>query len=306
MIAALLLLAAAPAQIVTEADGSRTLIVDTLVAAPPATVWRAVTTAEGWRGWAATQAWSNPPDADRIETSYDPAARPGGASNIVQRFVARLPGRLLVFRTEKTPADFPNADAFKRVTQFLELIPEGAGTRVRLSGAGYPAGSAGDTLLGFFADGNRETLDKLAAYVAGKPGAELAPLGFLVGHCWRATLANGGVDTHCFVAERDSVHDRHQVVAGGKPVYGGETLYSWDSRVQAIRFVYTTSGGWMAGNVRPTDDGLDFGTTDFVATDGKRVPITVRWKRVGENAYDAIENDVDAGKSAPRRYARID
>jgi len=304
MIAAFALLATAPAQIATQADGSRTLVVETVVAAPPEVVWRAVTTVEGWRGWAATQAWSVAGDPRLIETSYDPAARPGGANNIQQRFIAELPNRLVVFRTEKTPAGFPNADAFRRVTQFLELVPEAAGTRIRLSGAGYPAGAAGDALLGFFADGNRQTMDKLAAYLAGTPTPALAPLSFLLGHCWRGTLANGGVDTHCFTLAADGIHDRHQVLMGGKAVYGGETLYRSDAGT--IRFVYTTADGSMAGSVRQDAEGLDFGTSEFVTTGGQRIPITARWKRVGENAYEAVDNDVDSSRGAPRRYVRVE
>jgi hypothetical protein len=45
----------------------------------------------------------------------------------------------------------------------VELEPAGSGTRVRLSGIGYPAGAAGDALLGFFREGNRSTLEQLRA-----------------------------------------------------------------------------------------------------------------------------------------------
>jgi hypothetical protein len=147
----------------------------------------------------------------------------------------------------------------------------------------------------------------LAALVLpGDVPAPLAPLGFLVGHCWRGTVQGGGVDTHCFTLAVDGVHDRHQVVAGGQTVYSGETLYSWDAAAQAIRFVYKSPDGVMAGNVHAVADGLDFGTADFVSNDGKHLPITVHWKRVGDSAYEAIDNDVAAGAAAPRRYTRID
>jgi hypothetical protein len=54
------------------------------------------------------------------------------------------------------------------VTSLVELEQACGGTRVRLSGIGYPAGSAGDTLLGFFREGNRTSLEQLRArFVSG-------------------------------------------------------------------------------------------------------------------------------------------
>ncbi|MEI9853090.1 MAG: SRPBCC domain-containing protein [Sphingomonas sp.] len=154
-------LPAAAQEIRIERDGSRTLVHETLVPAAPAAVWEAIATAEGWRGWAAPLAWTAPEDPDLLETSYDRAASPGDAGNIQQRMIARLPGRLLVFRTVRTPAGFPHAQAYRGVTSFFELSPEGAGTRVRLTGVNYPAGAEGDALLGFFVEGNRIALDQL-------------------------------------------------------------------------------------------------------------------------------------------------
>lgn len=149
-------------------------------------------------------------------------------------------------------------------------------------------------------------LTLIALALPAETPAALAPLGFLVGHCWRGTVQGAGVDTHCFTLAEDGVHDRHQVVAGGRAVYSGETLYAWDSAAQAIRFTYTTSDGVMRGTVHAIPEGLDFGTSDFVFADGKRVSITARWKRVGESAYETADNDIDAGKGAPRHYSRID
>ncbi len=170
-------LPAAAQEIRIERDGSRTLVHETLVPAAPAAVWEAIATAEGWRGWAAPLAWTAPADPDLIETSYDPAAKPGDAGNIQQRIVARLPGRLLVFRTVKTPSGFPHAQAFLGVTQFFELAPEGAGTRVRLTGVNYPAGAEGDARLGFFRDGNRIALEQLRKSLQAGPGDGKQPPG---------------------------------------------------------------------------------------------------------------------------------
>jgi uncharacterized protein YndB with AHSA1/START domain len=152
----------------TRPDGTTDLVHEAIVAAPPAEVYRALTTAEGWRTWAVPHAWADANDSDLLETSYAPAAAPGAPTNIRQRFLLRIPNRLIAFRTVQTPAGFPHSEEYKRVTTLIELEPVGAGTRVRLSGIGYPSGTAGAELAGFFREGNRETLEQLRArFVSG-------------------------------------------------------------------------------------------------------------------------------------------
>jgi len=297
---ALALVLAAPAAnaqtIVTEADGTRTLTVETLVAAPPAAVWQEISTAEGWMRWAVPKAWLA---GDVLETAYDPAAQPGAAGNIEQRFLERVPGRSLVFRTIKTPAGFPHAEAFMQVTSRIALIPEGKGTRVRLTGAHYPAGAAGDELLGFFKTGNQQTLDHLAARFT------LAPLDFLAGHCWRGTLPNGDVDTHCFKLGGGRLVDHHEVLRAGTKVYWGDTIYAPEAGT--IGWTYTDrSGGVMKGNVRQAPDGLDFGTADYIGTSGAKITIATRWVRIGDNAYEARSISALPAQNRTTRYTKTD
>lgn len=303
LIAAALVIAAiaapAAAQTITEADGTRTMATEAWVPATPALVWDAVTTAEGWKRWAVPAAWYVQPDL--LETSYDPNAKPGGANNIQQRIVARLPGRLLVFRNAKTPPGFPHAAEFAGVTQFMELIPDGEGTRVRLTGSGYPAGAAGDTLLGFFVSGNQQTLDQLAARFG------TAPLDFLAGHCWKGTLPTGDANIHCFDRSEGKIRDRHEVLREGKKVYGGETLYAWNPAERRIDYVYTgMGGGEMRGTARRDGEDLDFGTTDHVAKDGTRITITTRWIRVAPNVYEARDSSPTPKFNHNIRYTRVD
>jgi len=163
-IASLALAAAAPVEVRSykEADGSHTLIHELVVAAPPAEVWKAISTAEGWRTWAVPVAWSPSPDV--IETSYPPTAAPGDKSTIRQRLLARIPGRLLVFRTEKAPHGFPHFETYSKVTSVFELEPAGeAKTRVRLTGTGFADSDAGRQLLAFFTRGNKASLEWLNA-----------------------------------------------------------------------------------------------------------------------------------------------
>ncbi|HYI47764.1 MAG TPA: SRPBCC family protein [Allosphingosinicella sp.] len=145
-----------------EADGTLTLSHEVVVAAPAADVWAAISTPEGWRTWAVPVSWVAADDPGSIESSYDAAARPGDPTIIRQHFLARLPGRLLVFRTTRAPQGFPHFETYARVTSFFELeVIDATRTRVRLTGAGYADDEAGRALLGFFRDGNRVSLERL-------------------------------------------------------------------------------------------------------------------------------------------------
>ncbi len=167
--AALLLLApaAVAAQDVTmderrETDGTTTLSHAIVIDAPAAEIWTAISTAAGWRTWAVPVAWDAPVEPDTIETSYNPAAQPGDPSTIRQRILARIPGRLIVFRTVKAPEGFPHFETYARTTGFMELEALGERrTRLRLTGTGYTDSEAGRQLLGFFREGNRVSLESL-------------------------------------------------------------------------------------------------------------------------------------------------
>lgn len=148
-------------------DGTHTLIHEVVLTAPTSQVWREISTAEGWTTWAVPVAWL---DGDLLETSYTPSAARGDRTTIQQHIAARIPGRLLVFRTVKAPEGFPHFDTFRQVTHMIELEPIGESrTRVRLTTAGYPDNEAGRQLLGFFREGNRVSLDRLHRRFASGP-----------------------------------------------------------------------------------------------------------------------------------------
>lgn len=152
-----------------EADRSHTLVHEVLVDAPVADVWTAISTPQGWMSWAVPVAWISPTDPDVLETSYDRADVPGGPGTIQQRFVARIPERLLVFRTIKAPAGFPHWDTYRGVTSLFEIETAGRQTRVRLTSTGYPDNDAGRALIAFFERGNAQTLENLRRRFATGP-----------------------------------------------------------------------------------------------------------------------------------------
>src|SRR5688500_14045756 len=156
-------------QVRSEADGTSTLSHVVIVPASPEQVWEAFPTVDGWKTWAVPVAWSEPEQPQVIETSYNPAAKPGDAMNIENEFTARVPGQKLVFHTIKAPAGFPHFDALRRVTQTFELTPDGNGTRVSLTGTGYTNDEPGQAVLAFFKGGNRVSLEMLRDRFASGP-----------------------------------------------------------------------------------------------------------------------------------------
>ena len=299
LLAALAFTAPARAQdrIVTEADGSRTLVTEVWVPAAPDAVWRAVSSAEGWKSWAVLHAWQ---DGNLVETSYNPQAKQGDPANIQQRFTVLIPGTLLSFQTVRTPPGFPHSAAYRGVTSAFEVLPEGTGTRVRLTGSNYPAGAAGTELLGFFEKGNRVSLDRLAARFG------LAPLDFLTGHCWRGTLPTGDINTHCFDRMDGKIRDRHDVIRAGKKVYGGETLYTWDGEARTIAFTYTGLGGTGGkGKARADGEDIDFGSTDYASGSGT-ITVATRWVRIAPNVYEARDSSAKAQFNHNIKYTRLE
>lgn len=156
-------------QVRSEADGTSSLSHMVIVPAAPGAVWEAITTVDGWKTWAVPVAWIEAKRPDVIETSYNPAARPGDATNIENEFTARVPGQRLVFHTIKAPAGFPHFEALRAVTQTFELAPEGSGTRVSLTGTGYSNDESGQAVLAFFKGGNRVSLEMLRDRFASGP-----------------------------------------------------------------------------------------------------------------------------------------
>ena len=139
-----------------------------------------------------------------------------------------------------------------------------------------------------------------------RPGLE--PLGFLVGHCWRGQFERTHEqDTHCFepVYGGQHVRDRHEVT-GGARVYRGETLYSADAG-GAVSYTYWNSlGGVSRGTMRPLPDRLDFGNDSYRAPDGRRLSISTAWRRVGDDAYEAVTSSADVpSMNRTVRYQRV-
>jgi uncharacterized protein YndB with AHSA1/START domain len=155
----------------TESDGTRTMHLSVEVPAPAGEVWKALTTSEGWRSWAAPVAQVDFRLGGIIETSYDLAGAPGAPGNIRNQIVAFLPQRMVAIRNvqapPKTSFDVPAFQSLHTIV-LIEPVSDGR-TRVAFVQPGYGSGEPWDTVYKHFAWGNSFTLDLLKTRFAEGP-----------------------------------------------------------------------------------------------------------------------------------------
>ena len=136
--------------------------VSTTVRASAATLWTALSTADGWKRWAVKQAWVDFRLGGMIETNYDAAAVQGARANIRNRIEAYSPGQLLSIRNVQAPPDFEHAEEFSQVVTTIVLTPRSPEeTEVTLTAVGFGPGPAFDALYARFIMGDSWTLQNL-------------------------------------------------------------------------------------------------------------------------------------------------
>jgi len=147
----------------TEADGTVTLDQRVVVNAPQEQVWQALSTSEGWRGWAAPFAAVDFRLGGFIETSYRPDAQAGSPENIRNQILAYLPKRMFAIRNvqapPKAPFDVPTFQSLHTIV-LVEPLTDRT-TTVAFVQPGYRAGEPYDTVLKHFRWGNGWTLEQL-------------------------------------------------------------------------------------------------------------------------------------------------
>jgi uncharacterized protein YndB with AHSA1/START domain len=156
---------------VATAPADRGLEISGLIPAPPAAVWQALTTADGWRRMGVPFAVLDFRIGGTIETNYSATAHLGQPDNIKNQIAAFIPGRMLALRNIQAPPTFPYPEEFAKTATVFELKAEGAGTRLTVTGVGYGQGPAYDWLLDKFKEGDAWTLKQLADSFARKSQA---------------------------------------------------------------------------------------------------------------------------------------
>jgi hypothetical protein len=121
----------------------------------------------------------------------------------------------------------------------------------------------------------------------------------LLGKCFAATLAPATVDRHCFTSVYDGAHvrDTHVVTAKGKPVYSGESIYSFDGK--GLELVYFNSMGGAGRGTATVQSGVMSYSLSMKARPSD-APQQYRGKwTIGADGYDVV----DEGQPA-RRFTR--
>ncbi|HJR41631.1 MAG TPA: SRPBCC domain-containing protein [Gemmatimonadaceae bacterium] len=144
------------------ADGRRVLQQSIEIPASLGQAWDAFTTTDGLRAWAAPVVRADFRFGGHFESSYALDAVLGDSSNIVNRYIAFLPMRMVAFQTVQAPPTFPHRELLADIFTVVEL-EELAPTRVKvtISMLGYAPGGGYDVIYRFFEGGNAFSLRKL-------------------------------------------------------------------------------------------------------------------------------------------------
>ena len=142
--------------------GDRVLSTEVEVDATPSTVWRALTTSEGLRGFAAPVAAIDLRPGGMWEASHDRAAQLGDPGNILNEVITYVPERMLSIRIARTPPNFPHPEVARQVWTVIEIVDLGHGrSRVVTSMCGWKQGPAWDDIYNFFDQDNRIVASRL-------------------------------------------------------------------------------------------------------------------------------------------------
>ena len=135
-------------------------------------------------------------------------------------------------------------------------------------------------------------------------------IAFLVGHCWRADFPGGKQsDVQCFESlYGGKLVGNWHVVEGSKPVYEGQSIFSWDDANQRLRYHYFTSTGAVSeGYFVQGADGATI-PERHVSPDGSVIELESRYRPEGKDAYRVITREKTKDGWVERRnlhYVRI-
>jgi uncharacterized protein YndB with AHSA1/START domain len=140
---------------------SEPIVTEAIVNAPVEGVWKVWTTKEGIESWMVARADIDFRVGGTWRTSYSKESTLDDDASIHQAILAFDPGRMLSFRTVKTPKNFPFPDILKTWT-VVYFEPAGERrTKVTVRMLGYEDVGESQKMRSFFESGNKTTLDNL-------------------------------------------------------------------------------------------------------------------------------------------------
>lgn len=139
------------------------------------------------------------------------------------------------------------------------------------------------------------------------PEERFAPIAALVGHCWTAPMGDSGAwDEQCYewVYDHAFVRSNH-IVRGGKGIYQGSTIFSWDGRNQRLRYHYFTSTGAVSEGVVEVVEGVPVFVETHVDPEGKEIRLRSELRMDGDQGYTVETrrlSETGDGPVGTRRY----
>ena len=129
------------------------LVLEAVVNAPVAEVWKVFSTPEGFKRLGVAQCDMDFRIGGAIRTHYNPEGVLGDEGTIESEILAFEPERMIAFRVRKPPKDFPfSEDTWKGTWTVATFTDLGGGrTHVRLTGMGYTTAEESQTMRAFFA-----------------------------------------------------------------------------------------------------------------------------------------------------------
>ena len=138
------------------------LVTEGIVNAPIADVWKVLTTKEGIESWMVMKTDIDLRPGGLWRTSYSKDSSLDDDAAIHHLILAYDPGRMLSYRTIKTPGNFPFPTAIQKTWTVVYLEPAGeTRTKVTAHMLGFGEDEESRKMRAFFEAGNRTTMDNL-------------------------------------------------------------------------------------------------------------------------------------------------
>jgi len=138
------------------------VVTEGIVNAPIEEVWKSFSTKEGIESWMVAKTEFELRVGATWRTSYNKDSNLNDDASIHHIILAYDPGRMLAFRTVKTPGNFPFPNAIAKTWNVIYFEPAGAGrTKVTTHMLGFEDNDESQKMRTFFEAGNRTTMDNL-------------------------------------------------------------------------------------------------------------------------------------------------
>jgi uncharacterized protein YndB with AHSA1/START domain len=147
---------------IARAASVEPIIIEGTVNAPIEEVWKSFSTKEGIESWMVAKTEFELRVGATWRTSYSKDSNLNDDASIHHTILAYDPGKMLAFRTIKTPGNFPFPNAILKTWNVIYFEPAGTGrTKVTTRMLGFEDNEESRTMRAFFEAGNKTTMDNL-------------------------------------------------------------------------------------------------------------------------------------------------